>query len=266
MPAWILIYWPHFNFVPIFHVHQIWRGTTTHQIRWHSHKKNLRAPGVALKSPANQWGWCCDACEETLTWFIIVIAKEQEGAMNWNSYVSIETGACRLCHVFLSHPPKCCVNINQPSYSLFLFFLVYTWEGCGEGFKIFCTILWIYIYICKLDISTGTVSLQRIYLLRSLKSCLVLPKKEEKKRTNLSALYICYSSFRRDRLLKPSHCYTADCHQIIFTDLYQTFCLLVIENIYTIKDHVKYGQIAMQLLQNNVCNFIVLKVCPAKYR
>lgn len=120
-PAWILIYWPHFNFVPIFHVHQIWRGTTTHQIRWHSHKKNLPAPGVALKSPANQWGWCCDACEETLTWFIIVIAKEQEGAMNWNSYVSVETSACRLCHVFLSRPPKCCVNINQPSYSLFLF-------------------------------------------------------------------------------------------------------------------------------------------------
>lgn len=168
-----------------------------------------------------------------------------------------------------SVPPTKMLCEHKSTILLFVFvFLVYTWEGCGEGFKIFCTILWIYIYIyvCKLDISTGTVSMQRIYLLRSLKSCLVLPKKEGKKRTNLSALYICYSSFRRDRLLKPSHCYTADCHQIIFTDLYQTFCLLVIENIYTIKDHVKYGQIAMQLLQNNVCNFIVLKVCPAKYR
>lgn len=68
-------------------------------------------------------------------------------------------------------------------------------------------------------ILTGTVSLQRVYLLLRLRSCLVLPKKEEKSRTNLSALYICYSSFREDSLLRPSHCNTADCHQIIFINV-----------------------------------------------
>lgn len=75
----------------------------------------------------------------------------------------------------------------------------------------------IYIYICKLDISTGTVSLQRIYLLRSLKSCLVLPKKEEKKKNKSKCIVYLLQQLQKRSLaetesllhggLPPDHFY-----------------------------------------------------------
>lgn len=76
---------------------------------------------------------------------------------------------------------------------------------------------YIYIYICKLDISTGTVSLQRIYLLKSLKSCLVLPKKRRKKKNKSKCIVYLLQQLQKRSLaetesllhggLPPDHFY-----------------------------------------------------------
>jgi len=108
---------------------QIWRGTTTHQIRWRSHKRTLLTQGVEAKSPANRWDWCCDprhiarvcvcvcACVRVCVCACVYMRgqgsdqfqsqprSKKVHLINWKNHrrVSMETSACRLRHVFRSH-------------------------------------------------------------------------------------------------------------------------------------------------------------------
>lgn len=137
--------------------------------------------------------------------------------INWKNHtcVSMETSACRLCHVFVDPAKMLCRRLFN-HLNLFLFFLVHQWGK--EVLNLFCTSLWRYIYKYMNWIYIDRYSIIAEGLLFIMKSE-KLPCFNKKKRTNLSALYICYSSFREDSLLRFSHCDAAVCHQILFINV-----------------------------------------------
>lgn len=193
---------------------------------------------------------------------------ERHGPINWKNHtcVLMKISACRLCYVCVG-PTKMLCRTQFNHLNLFGFFCSIHEEK--KKILTYFVQVYEYIYVC---IWTGYIDRYSIIAegLLFITKFEKLPcfKKKEKKEQILSALYMLQQLHRGQpavtRATATLRFATRSFFKRVKTSI-TTFCLFDNEKIYmNLKILSNMGRLQCNFTEN-VCNFIVLKVCPPKY-